>query len=185
MQFEEAQERSKDINALLAEDDKKVLFTYAQKVPKNGVIVDIGTCAGGSAFMMALGSDPSVIVYTIDPKPYDNLQTDAEKLGLSGRIIYLHRTSEDAAKEWSGIPIDLLFIDGVHNYDGVKADLNGLGGYVKKGGYIIAHDVMLYEDIGEAMEEANQFGFIKKIEVKETYYRDDPRPIGIYVSKKL
>jgi predicted O-methyltransferase YrrM len=185
MEFKEAQELTKGISALLAEEDKEILFTYAQKVPTGGIIVDIGTCAGGSAFMMGLGSDPSATVYTMDPNKHEPLMEDAEKLGLGGRIVYLKQTSEEVAKEWDGTPIDLLFIDGIHSYWGVKVDLEGLGKYVKKDGYIIAHDALLYGGIGEAMEEACKNGFIEKIELRSTLYRDDPRPIGVFISRKL
>lgn len=42
--------------------------------------------------------------------------------------------------EWN-LPIDILFIDGDHSYDGVKKDFEKYEPFVKKGGIILMHDV--------------------------------------------
>jgi predicted O-methyltransferase YrrM len=183
--FEEVIKQTENMNALLGEEDKAILYNYAVLVPENGVIVDIGTCAGGSSLIMALASDPSVKITTIDPNPNDNFKRDRKEWGLEDRVTYLKQTSEDVATEWDGTPIDLLFIDGIHSYWGVKVDLEGLGKFVKKGGIIIAHDHKLYPGIEDAMEEAVKNGFIEKVEAVESYYRDDPRIIGIYVGRRI
>ena len=184
MTFAEVQEKTKNINALLSEDDKAVLYNYAVQVPKDGVIVDIGTAAGGSSLIMTLASDPSVKVYTIDPRPNDNFVRDRKEWGLEDRITFYEKTSEDVAKEWDKGAIDLLFIDGIHSYWGVRADLEGFGKFVKKGGLIIAHDCRLYGGIGEVLEEWVKNGFMDQVEIVESLYRDDPRVIGIFVGRK-
>jgi predicted O-methyltransferase YrrM len=38
-------------------------------------------------------------------------------------------------------PYDIVFIDGDHSRDGVRADLHNFGPLVKKGGMLLAHDV--------------------------------------------
>ena len=40
-----------------------------------------------------------------------------------------------------GEPLDLLFIDGDHSYDGVRADFELYGRLVRPGGLIALHDV--------------------------------------------
>ena len=37
-------------------------------------------------------------------------------------------------------PIDLLYIDGDHSYEGVKADILGWSPHVRPGGFILGHD---------------------------------------------
>src|SRR5206468_3092487 len=49
-------------------------------------------------------------------------------------------TSEDASKAWSGQPIRLLFIDGLHSYEGVSFDIRDWVPRVMPGGVIVFDD---------------------------------------------
>ena len=45
-----------------------------------------------------------------------------------------------AAKNWSGPPIGLLFIDGDHSYDGCRADIRSWLPKLEPGAYVAFHD---------------------------------------------
>jgi predicted O-methyltransferase YrrM len=55
-------------------------------------------------------------------------------------VIEIHRgTSVEVARQWSR-PIDVLFIDGDHSYEGCRADLEAWLPFVQPGGWIAFHD---------------------------------------------
>jgi predicted O-methyltransferase YrrM len=59
--------------------------------------------------------------------------------GVEHRVEIIRSTSTEAAKGWSR-PIDLLFIDGDHSYEGVKNDWNLFHPFVRPGGVVLFHD---------------------------------------------
>jgi predicted O-methyltransferase YrrM len=51
-------------------------------------------------------------------------------------------TRNDVIRLLDGRPIDFLFIDGDHSYEGVKADFEIYGPQVRRGGTIALHDIL-------------------------------------------
>lgn len=182
MKLEEILEKIKGVNALLCEKDKEALYRYAGYVPENGVIVDIGTAAGSSAFIMALASKDSVKVYTVDPMRNQNFLDDRTRLELDDKIVYFEGTSAFSYIDWQR-PIDLLFIDGVHSYQGVKDDFETFGTKVKPGGIVIFHDIFLYDNtIGAYVEDIVKEGLLKKIEIVDDTFSE--RRVGMFIGEK-
>ena len=167
----------------MPEKDRSVLYCYAKKVPDDGIIVDIGTAGGNSAFIMALASKPNVKVYTIDPSPNKNFFDWQVKLGLEEKVIFIEKTSDDAVEGWDK-PIDLLFIDGEHACAFVERDIDNWGKYVKENGRILFHDFYLYPTgvmlaVGEAVARKK----IRPIKVIKSFEKDG-RAVGIFVGEK-
>jgi hypothetical protein len=78
-------------------------------------------------------------------------------------------------------PIDLLFIDGIHNYEGVMGDFGRFN--LKRDGIVIFHDYYLYRDtIGKAVDELEQDGKIEKIEIIDSLYNGETRT-GMYIAR--
>lgn len=128
-----------------------ILGEKAKEVEEDGTIVDIGTCEGRTAFAMAVCSKPSVKVYTIDPTPNLRFYEHRKKLGVEAKIEIIEKRSQDI--NW-GIPIDLLFHDGLHTYYGVKDDIEKYCPFVKKDSWIIFDDYPNYKNtIGKAVDE--------------------------------
>jgi predicted O-methyltransferase YrrM len=67
------------------------------------------------------------------------LRANVAALGLSEQVMIVRSTSEEAARNWKD-PIDLLFIDGDHSYEGVKRDWDLFAPYVKPFGIVVFHD---------------------------------------------
>lgn len=185
MNFLKVKELTKGVNALLCEKDEEALYRYASKVKNGGLIVDIGTAAGGSAFIMALASKPDVSVITIDPVVNINFILDRGKLGLDRKITFINETSKSAFRSWNSKKIDMLFIDGVHNYDGVMNDFNTFGSMVNFGGIIAIHDIFLYENtIGKAVKDLVNTNKIKLIEIIDDLYKAEKR-VGMFIGEKI
>jgi len=184
MTFEEVLDKVKTVKAYLTEEDKKILYEYAGQVGDNGLIVDIGTAFGGSAFIMTISSKPSVKVITIDPIDNEFFKSFHNSLPEKDKLSYMKMTSLEAAYSWDKKEIDLLFIDGVHNYNGVSNDLLSWGTLVKTNGIILAHDYYLYDGIRNALEDAVLNGFMEKLDVVDGYFQNEKR-IGMFIGKKL
>lgn len=130
----------------------------SKEASQNRIIVEIGCWKGRST--KALCSTPGC-VYAVDPwEPYGNEEDVKEFLergweGIyqdflmnlqgeikDGRVEVLRMRSTDAAtllaKKVSAI--DLVFIDGDHRYETVKAEIEMYLPLIKKGGLIAGHD---------------------------------------------
>ena len=121
------------------------------------VIVEVGTWYGRSAKALSLGGGT---VYTVDDwagrsteretSPADNppgmvreefhrrLQPDID----AGRIVPVWAESSAAATKLAHLrgKVDLLFIDGLHTYEQVTADLAAWLPLVRAGGLVCGHD---------------------------------------------
>ncbi len=114
------------------------------------VVVEIGSYAGGTAFLLSRVAAPDATLVLVDDQ-YSAARQDAlRKLGMPGqRIVCLKADSHHAAtvervrEAAGGTPIDVLFIDGDHRYDGVAADFGQYSPLVRPGGLIAFHDIVL------------------------------------------
>ena len=182
MKLKDIEEKIKTVHSPNTKEERAAFCKYAGKVPDNGTIVDIGTCAGSSAFIFAFASKPSVKVFTMDPNRSEKFFYDWERLGFLEKLTYYQQTSEAFAKDFNG-KIDLLFVDGVHSYRGVGNDINWFKKHMVDGGIIMFHDYYLYRNtIGRAINEAEERGDIEKIEIIDSLYKENVRT-GLYIAR--
>ena len=160
--------------ANIAPEDMRRVMPYLEELaPK--IIVEIGTFYGGSARLWQALFKPDVLI-TIDVK--DRAQ------GLDF-CHYLHgRASQDPAVVaevidfLDGTPIDLLFIDGGHMYENVRADFELYSPIVRPGGLVLFHDI--YNDNPGAVEVPRYWRELKVshdcVEIEQT---DNSSGLGI------
>ena len=68
---------------------------------------------------------------------------------------FLHRMgSVEAAQEVEDGSLDIVFIDGLHDYDGVKADIEAWFPKVRKGGYVVGHDYKTQMEVNKGVTVA-------------------------------
>jgi len=182
MKIKEIEKVMERVKVLNTKEERVAFYEYAKDVPDGGIIVDIGTAAGGSALVFAMASKPNVKVYTIDPKKNLDFLDRRKETKLEKKLIFINKTSEDTAKGWNK-KIDLLFIDGIHNYPGVMNDFTWFKKFVVKGGIVMFHDYYLYGDtIGKAVDEIVKTGEVEKIKIVDSLYQK--LRIGLFISKK-
>jgi len=146
-------------------DEVKVLKELAQSLPGNPVVVNIGAGAGtsGLAFMESR-SDLRLITIDIqkEDSPFGCLEAEENILREAGlwndRVIHKQGNSYDIGNHWlmaniydkhwlmanvTGFDyglVDMVFIDGDHNYVGCSGDIIAWRGNIKSGGIIAVHD---------------------------------------------
>jgi predicted O-methyltransferase YrrM len=146
------------------------LHKLAIGLPNNSVALEIGSYGGlSSAYLLSGLEKKNSFLYSVDPfgtnietqkkivgkynntdyreAEYASLRRKPTKSEVSGALKNLGFSnfkliegySFDVIKRWNK-KIDLLFIDGNHEYGAVKRDFLEWTKYLKKGGVVILHD---------------------------------------------
>jgi predicted O-methyltransferase YrrM len=146
-----AREHANGVEGWLSEAQGRALFDAASAATGAGAIVEIGSWKGRSTTWLASGARlAGQRVYAIDPHSgsredpaADTLNEFAANLarnGLADVVEPMVMTSDEAAARIPG-PIELLFIDGDHSYDGVRRDAELWLPRLMDGGTVMFHDV--------------------------------------------
>ena len=125
-----------------------ILWSIARKYPRV-VVGEIGTCGGMSAGAFGMAArDVGGRVYTmdIDTQYLENAKANVKLFGVEDYVTFI--TADSRATDFPE-PLDVLFIDGDHSYEGVKADYERHAKNVKPNGTILLHDPMSCEGVGE------------------------------------
>ncbi|GAA1529189.1 class I SAM-dependent methyltransferase [Nocardioides humi] len=154
-------------------------FTLAlQSLPAEPTVVEIGSYLGRSAvfqaqILAALGRGGGITA--IDPHTGD--RQHLEMLGIEelptwdmfcyfvrgldpdGLVDMVRATSIEAAREWDGREIDLLYIDGWHSYDAVREDGEHWLPHLSADGIVVFDDYGYYaDDVARAVDELAEAG---------------------------
>ena len=124
----------------------------------SGEILEIGSFRGRSTVALSLaasmGGEGSVVA--VDPMVMPSAadaDTDAEpercrallgnlaRCGVAHKVEFHQTFSGELAKRWDR-KLRLLWIDGLHTYDGVKIDFDGFAPHLADGAIIAIHDVL-------------------------------------------
>lgn len=145
---------------LVEPEQGEALARHARRVLPTQAIVEIGSHTGLSTCWMAEGSrrGSGAHVFAVDPWPMPRpgsrddpfeLQTGDAVLDVFQRNIASHGhgsivtplrgTSLDIARVWIQ-PVGLLFVDAVHDYEGVRSDYLHWQRHIAIGGVIAFHD---------------------------------------------
>jgi len=136
------------------QDGAWLLFGLVETL-RPDVCVEIGSARGLSACFvgLALKHQKHGKLYAIDPHEptawndeasvdtYAVMRKNLRACGVDGYVEIVRSYSGDAAKGWTR-PIDMIFIDGDHSYDGVRRDWDLFIPFVRDFGVVIFHDTM-------------------------------------------
>lgn len=131
-----------------------------EDLPQYPVIVNIGAGAGTSGLLF-LETRLDTTVYTIDitdeSSPFGCLEGERVAVKQAGlghlagtRWHQIHGDSKDVARTWpENKPVDLLFIDGDHSYDGCWGDLTLWYQHMNPGSIVAVHDYYKEQDYAQ------------------------------------
>jgi predicted O-methyltransferase YrrM len=141
-------------------------------------VCEIGTSAGGTLYLLTRVSAPDALVVSIDLSIAPHTRALRARLAQPGqRVVSLagDSHSEETAAELErllvGQPLDALFIDGDHSYEGVRADFERYGRLVRSGGIVALHDVNEDFRTRDGVETPSISGEVPRFwrELKERY----------------
>ena len=114
-------------------------------------IVEIGSWKGRSAIAMGLAlraSGHGGTIHCIDPQapPFDNaaeFDANVERAGVVDLIRPVRALSHDARPSFEPAEIDVLFVDGAHDFPSVARDLDDWTPLLVHGGLLVVNDLFL------------------------------------------
>jgi MMP 1-O-methyltransferase len=133
-----------DVPGWLTDEEGEALYELARACSGKGVIVEIGSWKGKSTVCLGLGSraGASVPVYAVDPHADYRFGDFKDNVGRAGiqELVRPVASLSQAAADGFDEPIELLFVDGSHEYDLVLEDFEKWVPKVVEGGWVAFHD---------------------------------------------
>ena len=136
--------------ASLQIDEAALLYRLARNA-ESGPFAEIGRFKGGSTFVFAAALPDGVELWSYDlhvalRPDMTGAQLDAElaaalgRFGLERKVRLVVGDSQtvDPPPE----PLELLFVDGDHSYEGAHADYGRWGAFVRPRGHLLFHDAV-------------------------------------------
>ena len=140
----------------ICEEFTKLLNLYVSLAPRR--VLEIGTAKGGSLFAFAALSGPDAHLIGLDYPSrtfggggymlerrwtmYRDFAFPGQRVDLVHADSHAESSLDRVRELLAGEPLDFLFIDGDHSYEGVKADYQMYGPLVRPGGAIAFHDIV-------------------------------------------
>ncbi|HEY3962049.1 MAG TPA: class I SAM-dependent methyltransferase [Gaiellaceae bacterium] len=136
--------------ASLQFDEAALLYRLARDV-RRGPIAEIGRFKGGSTVMFASALPEGAELWSYDlhvalrpdmsGELLDGELGDAlRRLGVEHKVHLL--VGDSRTIEPPPAPLELLFIDGDHSYEGAKADFERWSAFVQSDGHVLFHDAV-------------------------------------------
>lgn len=150
-----------NIPGWMSEPDLQAIQALAQRVPPDGIIVEVGPFLGRSTYAWAKSCHPSVTVHAIDPWQWIPKDYDASQPGgpldpkADAETLFRHYVRDcPNVRAWKGyspkveigVPagtIDLIFLDGQHVEPHFSKDLEYWYPRLKPGGIFCGDDYLL------------------------------------------
>lgn len=132
-----------------SEAEERALNHYASGCQ---AIVEIGVAEGASALALRQAAAPDGTLYLVDPyQPGRIPGINVTKLcavqhvgrSRNARVQFIEDFSHNASENWEN-PIDFLFIDGDHSYEGCMRDWEEWSRFVVPGGQVAFHDARVF-----------------------------------------
>lgn len=157
--------KPEDLSGLMNPGIGEHLRALAAEVPADQCIVEIGSFRGKSTAFLASGSkgakvyavDPWDLAGNVtgrfgfaDPSTREVFERQLRACRLWSKVTPIQAFSTDAAKEWSGPPIGLLFVDGDHTETAVRADLDAWSPHLAPGAVVAFDDYRTPKNPGVA-----------------------------------
>jgi len=136
--------------ASLQIDEAALLYRLARHAD-SGPFAEIGRFKGGSTMVFATALPAGVELWSYDlhvalRPDLPGAQLDRElaaalsRYGLEGKVHLV--VADSRTVDPPPAPLELLFIDGDHSYEGAKADFERWGAFVRPGGHLLFHDAV-------------------------------------------
>jgi len=164
-------------------DDLPTRVTFATEIGRSGIkrCAEIGVLAGGFSKVLC-ENILDITLYCVDPwtvsrnhrsqRRLERQYNETKKLMRDYNAVIMRMTSLEAAKIIPDNSLDMIYIDALHDYENVKADILAWEPKVVPGGIISGHDWKHFGVTKAVQECALLFG------IKHIYTTcEDPKEI--------
>jgi predicted O-methyltransferase YrrM len=143
------------VDGWLNQPEGRLLYRLAKRCTGRGAIVEIGSWKGKSTIWLGHGSRAGCgqKIHAVDPhagviergqtavnvSTFDEFQRNIRTAGVHEVVVPHVDFSDSVARSFSE-PVELIFIDGLHDYEAVKADFEAWFPKVMEGGVMAFHD---------------------------------------------
>jgi len=137
MDIEETKNFTNKIDGWLTDREGELLYNLAKNCIGKGVIVEIGSWKGKSTIWLGKGSKSGnkIKIYAIDPhtgssklkkmygkvNTFEEFEKNVKNANVSDIVVPIKKTSKETAENFNE-PVELIFIDGAHEYKLIKLD---------------------------------------------------------------
>lgn len=145
MGFGEAFAQVADVPGWLTEDQARELYAAARAAGPDARVLEVGSHHGRSTVVLALAG---AVVTAVDPFPEDwrygaagteqRCRATLARAGVTDRVDLRVATSREVRVTWDE-PLDVVYVDGKHDFRSVRDDLRWAG-HVRDGGLVLVHD---------------------------------------------
>jgi len=141
-------------------------FLIPERSPKR--ILEIGTGRGGSTYFLTKVGGENSLVVTVDTEPIAKQFVDLYRRCPNQKIHSLIGASDDPAtlkkveRIFGKEPLDLLYIDGDHSYDGVKKDFELYKEFCGEKTIICFHDIVPDHGVSKGIQGEAYSGEVYK-----------------------
>lgn len=141
------------LRGIIAEHTKAEESLLERYAKGRKTLVEIGVAEGASALALRNVADAKGILYLIDPYVCGRIRGLNLRLVCARRHVgrsdnsyvrWIRDFSYNASKSWKD-PIDFLFIDGDHSYEGCLRDWQEWSPFVVKDGFVAFHDARVFQ----------------------------------------
>jgi predicted O-methyltransferase YrrM len=135
--------------------DELTAFTKIVRSLAPRTVLEIGTAQGGVFWLLCRLATPDATLVSLDLPSEDRfsggqkMSVDLQTMKAPAQVVHTILGNSHAPEmlgrvreALGGRPIDLLFIDGDHTYEGVRSDYAMFGPLVRPGGLIAFHDIV-------------------------------------------
>jgi predicted O-methyltransferase YrrM len=148
------------VEGWLSTDQAERLWHAAAPLGPGAQLVEIGSFRGRSAVILSTAAGPGTTLVAIDPHAGNDrgdlrgegatqeeeaemdhkaFNANLEAAGVRDRVTHIRKFSHDAVDDIAA-PIDLLYVDGAHQYGPAVGDIRAFGAMVRPGGTMLIHD---------------------------------------------
>lgn len=141
-------------------------------------ICEIGAAGGGTTFLLAHAAARDALIISLDLAFTESRKAALERFALSGqRIVCLQEDSHKletvnaVGNCLAGRNLDVLYLDGDHSYQGIRADFEMYSPLVRPGGIVVFHDIVPDYKTRYGIETSSYVGGVPQFwaEIKASY----------------
>jgi hypothetical protein len=187
------------------ESELKIIESWARSIPKNGVVVEVGSFFGRSAVCWAMSADPSVKIYCGD-RFSDQFTTSNAPVPMFGELAghplpnttyYQWHDFKENIKDfpnvipmrgmcpqgitYPGDPIDIFFLDAAHTNPSDWENITYFSQFLKPNSMICGHDY--FHSFPDVIENVKRLEDLHK--TKATIYGNGGSLWSIAITPKI